>query len=563
MLTFLHAENVALIKQLDIDFSSGFTVLTGETGSGKSMVIDSIKMILGYRPPKDIIRNGENECFIYAIFDSLSERFTEEISSYGIFPDDDGVLMISRKYSSDGKSVFKINNRTVPASLVKMVASGLVSINEQHDSFSLLNRDTHIGYLDSFASAFSPKHKELIEDYKKAYTEFSEAKKRLNSFVELSKDGETKLEFLKFQKNEIAGAKIKSGEEEALLTEKERVKSGELISNAVRGSLALLSGGIKPGAYDKISSVIDNVEKIQEIVPESEEIISALNDILSNIEDVASKISRLDAGVFDDPASALDKIETRLDLIARIKKKYGDTEEEILSYLDDLTREINEIESFDFTLAEYEKALSEALAKVTALGKKLEKSREEASAKLTEAINKEFTFLDMEKVLFKVKFSPLDEPYRDGLVLIDFIVRTNTGEPFKPLSDVASGGELSRIMLALKTVLSECDDVGSIIFDEIDSGVSGKTSSKIGISLKNLSSSRQVVCVTHSAQVSAMAHNHLKIYKEELDGRTHTRVIELDTQNRIQEIARILGGVTITESVINTAKELINQGINN
>lgn len=563
MIRFLHIENVALIKQLDIDFESGFTALTGETGSGKSMIIDSLNMVLGQRPPKDIIRHGESECFIYALFDTISDSVEKELNAEGIALDEDGSLMFSRRYSADGKSTFKINNRTVPISLVKTAASYVISVNEQHDSYSLLNDSLHVNFLDAYTSSIIPEHTENLTEFKTALADYNTAKRKLSEHIANANDRETRLEFLKFQQKEISSAKLKPGEENELLAEKDKIKNSELIVNAVKGTLSLLSGGVKPGAYDKVSGAYDNIEKIKELVTDGDEIYTKLGLVLSELEDAIKRISRIDTGAFDDPTAELDRIESRLDLISRLEKKYGDSEDEILKYFEDITSQISELEQYDFTLAEYEKLVSDTLETVVTVAKKLRYEREEGAKKLTEAINRELLFLDMEKVLFKVEFEPLQEPDACGIDNVTFYIRTNSGEPFKSLSTVSSGGELSRIMLSLKTVLSACDGVGTIVFDEIDTGVSGKTSSKIGISLKTLSKARQVICITHSAQVSAIAEHHFKISKSEIDGRTFTIVTPLDDDLRVREIARILGGVTITDSVIKTAEELIQQGINN
>ncbi len=563
MLSFLHIENVALIKQLDIDFSDGFTVLTGETGSGKSMIIDSLNMVLGQRPPKDIIRHGENECYIYALFDSVSPESEKALNSEGISLDEDGTVMFSRRYNADGKSTFKINNRTVPISMVKTAAAHLISVNEQHDSYSLLNDAVHVNYLDSYTASVLPCHTETLLEYKEAFSEYNLAKKKYKDLVASADDRDKKLEFLKYQKKEISSAKLKPNEEDELLSQKETIKNSELIVNAVRGTLSLLSGGTKPGAYDKVSGAFDNIDKIKDLVSDGEEIYSKLGAILGDLDDVIKKVSQIDTGSFDDPTSELDRIESRLDLISRLENKYGETVSDILEYLESITNQISDLEQYDFTLAEYEKLMASSLEKALNIAKSLRHEREEGAKRLTEAINSELLFLDMEKVLFKVEFTSLDEPSTNGIDDISFYIRTNSGEPFKSLSTVSSGGELSRIMLSLKTVLSGCDGVGTIVFDEIDTGVSGKTSSKIGISLKTLSKSRQVICITHSAQVSAIAEHHLKISKNEIEGRTFTSVTLLGREERVNEIARILGGVTITDSVIKTAQELIEQGINN
>ena len=562
MLDFIHIENVALIKQLDIDFSDGFTAMTGETGSGKSMVIDSINFVLGQRPKKDIIRNGEEECYVYAVFSCINEKAELALKDFSLSAEDDNTLMISRRYNSDGKSVSKINNRTVPVSVVRAVASYLVSINEQHDSYSLLNDEYHVDYLDAFAETLSHCHLSNLSHYKNVFKEYNVFKRKLNDFLEASADRDKKLEFLKFQKKEIESAKIKVGEERELSDERELIKNSELISNAVKGSLTLLSGGLKPGAYDKLVSASDNIEKIKEMVSGGEELYSKLQSVVSELDEIIKAVSNIDTGTYDDPTAELDRIEGRLELISKTVNKYGESESDVLEFLEQINGEISELEQYDFTLSEYENKVEELKEKVIEAAESLNENRLSASKTMSGMINSEFEFLDMEKVKFDVVFSRREEPTEDGLFDITFVVRTNPGEPYKNISSVASGGELSRVMLSLKKVLSSCDDVGCVIFDEIDTGVSGKTSSKIGISLKELSQNRQVICVTHSAQVSAIADTHYKISKKELDGRMFTLVQNLNNDARINEIARILGGVTITESVINTATELIEQGKN-
>lgn len=560
MLNFLHIENVALIKQLDIDFSSGFTTMTGETGSGKSMIIDSINFVIGQRSRKDIIRNGESECYVYAVFSDINKKTANAINEYSIQPEDDNTLTISRRFSLDGKSVSKINNRTVSVSTVKAVASHLISINEQHDSYSLLNDEYHIDYLDNYTQLTDKNHADNLNKYKEAYNNYIKAKKELSVFLENANDSAKKLDFLKFQKKEIETAQIKIGEEEQLLSDKILIKNSELISNAVKGTLSLLSGGLKPGAYDKIVSATDNIEKIKDMISGGEEIYSKCVSLSNELQDLINTVSSIDTGIYDDPTSELDKIEARLDLISKIKNKYGETEKDVLDFLDDITKQISDIEQFDFALAEYESKVKEHLTELRNCSLIVSNSRNTAAKNLCDSINKEFKFLDMERVRFDIEFKENDTPTEKGYESIYFLIQTNPGEDFKNLSDVASGGELSRVMLALKKVLSSCDNVDCIIFDEIDTGVSGKTSSKIGISLKDLAKHQQVICITHSAQVSAIADSHYKIYKVEKDGRMFTCVEVLDSQARIDEVSRILGGVTITESVIKTARELIDQG---
>ncbi len=563
MLRSLHIENVALIKRLDIDFDEGFSVLTGETGAGKSILIDSINLVCGSRASRDIIRSGEDECFVSALFDSLNQSCVDSLSQLGVEVDeDDGSIFISRRFMADGRSVCKINSRTVPVSLLKAASGYLISMSEQHDSYSLLNAQMHLEYLDRFSLFADKSFKDKKDKYLFDFETFEKAKTALNSARIDESERLTRLEFLKYQQKEIKEAKIKKGEEEDLLSERNVVRNSEVVSRAIRGTTALLMGSSKPGAYDRILMSAENVEMISEYIPEGQELVSRLQGLAGEISSISDTLLRVLPRDVDNPSALLDKIEARLDTISRIKKKYGDTEEAILLYLDDIEKQISFYEEYEFSIKELEEREQEARLACLASAEVLRGARESAATLLAEKINSEFEFLDMKNVLFKVEFETLSEPSEHGDALPEFFVRTNPGEPFKKLANIASGGELSRMLLALKKTLAGCDSIGTVVFDEIDTGVSGKTSSKIGISIKELSRHSQVICVTHSAQVSAMASHHYKISKSESDGRMFTLVEKLRDEERVMEISRILGGVTVTDHAIETARELISQGLN-
>ncbi len=563
MLRSLHIENVALIKCLDIDFEEGFNVLTGETGAGKSILLDSINIICGARISKDIIRSGENECFVSAIFDGFDFQTLNNLEQLGIKPDDDdSSLMISRRFTSDGKSTSKIGTRTVPASLLKTVTGYLITISGQHDSFNLLNPDMHIFFLDKFASSVNENFQKVLEDYANTYNFYKKKKNELDSAYIDENLRKSKLDFLHYQFKEIESAKIKPGEESQLLSEKNILKNSEILTKVIKGTSMLLMGTSKPGAYDKLVMSSENVEKISDVIPEGPYIIQTLQDLSDRIQEINETLLKYLPKNIENPSLMLDKIESRLDLISKIKDKYGETEEEVLKTFEELEKQISFYEQYEFSVKELRKELEEAYVKAKEKADLLMQFRNESALILQEKINSEFTFLDMDKVCFEVKFIPKSDLDKDGTHSVEFFVRTNPGEMPKNLSVIASGGELSRIMLALMKILAKSDKIGTVVFDEIDTGVSGKTSSKIGISIKSLSAESQVICVTHSAQVSAVAHHHYKLSKTEKDGRMFTTVKQLNFDERVDEISRILGGVTVTEHAIETAKEMIVQGNN-
>lgn len=563
MLLSLHIENVALIKRLDIDFQDGFSVLTGETGAGKSILIDSINLVCGARASRDIIRSGEDECFVSAIFSSLDAATIKALEELGVIldPDDEG-LMMSRRFCSDGRSVCKIGTRTVPVSLLKSVSSYLISMSAQHDSYNLLNSDLHIEYLDRFANSVVDNFSKVKNAYILSFEAYKKAKNELEGARIDDNERRSKLDFLKYQYKEIEWAKIKSGEEKDLISQRLVIRNSETISKAIKGASALLMGSSKPGVYDRLIMSAENVEMISDVIPDGQAIASQLHNLSSQVEEINSSLLKYLPKDIDDPTAILDKIEDRLDVISKIKSKYGETEEEVIKTFEDIASKISFFEQYEFSLKELEENAENTRRDCKEKALQLKAAREKCAALLAKSINSEFEFLDMGGVLFETNFEPLDEPDERGFDVPEFFVKTNPGEPFKKLSSIASGGELSRILLAFMKILAGCDNIGTVVFDEIDTGVSGKTSSKIGISIKSLSHEHQVICVTHSAQVSAVAHHHYKIMKNESDGRMLTTVQKLDFDERVVEISRILGGVTVTDHAVETARELILQGQN-
>ncbi|MBQ9940090.1 MAG: DNA repair protein RecN [Clostridia bacterium] len=562
MLVSVHIENIALISKLDIDFNNGFTVFTGETGAGKSILVDSINMVAGARMNKDIIRTGMPGCSVSAVFSELSDKIVNKIEEYGIKIDDDRMLMVQRTLTAEGKSTSKINGRTVPQSVLKDICSGLINIYGQNDFHSLTDPDSHINFVDNYAD-----NTQLISLYNSEYQKLAEIKNRIKVIRDAENTKEQRADFLKYQIQEISSAKLTDGEEETLLNEKTRIQNYERISSSAEKVYMSLYGSEKRSAYNSISTAIDCLDDLSQIVPELKNEQEKLNEFLYEIRDIAEKVISHKPEISDEPTKIIDSIEERLDLIYRLKKKYNLSVDGLKSYLENISSELEDIQLSDQKLKQLNSEFSNQYEKVSKIASQLTEKRKKASAMMEAEIKEQFEFLDMSGVVFKVDFQKIhDDEFENlssnGADRVEFLISTNAGEPLKPMAKIASGGELSRIMLAIKKVLALNDEIPTIIFDEIDTGISGKTSHKVGINLKKLSKDIQVFCVTHSAQVASLCHNHYKIEKHSDSERTQTNVFLLTEQQREKEIARILGGLNVTDAVIMNARELIEQGKN-
>ena len=552
MLESIHIENIALIKSLDISFSDSFCAFTGETGAGKSIIIDSIGVICGMRVSKELIRNGESCALVEAIF-TLDSQASEKCAAVGVFPDEDGCLYISRKVCADGKSTAKINFKSVPVSLLREISPFLINIHGQHDNQELLVREKHRGIIDRYAE----NSKELAE-YRKAFDEYCALKHEYDGIVRDEGEISRKTEILQFQINDISSLKLKPGEEQKLLDEKRRISNIEKISrNAGIVYESLYSSGVSSSAFDSISRAIDALNALAKVTDGMDTFIDRLSEIKSEVCDIAETVIDLSDGSVSDPTAALDRIEQRLDSISRAKRKYGETEEKILEYLQKLQNELSELQNSA-------KRSEELLARMRTVGaslkeksKILTESRIAAGAELERLIEKELEYLEMSKVKFKVDINSKAFS-KDGADDIEFFVRTNSGQDFSPLCKTASGGELSRLMLAIKSVIAKKDGVGTLIFDEVDTGISGKTSRKIGVKLLEISKYAQVLCVTHSAQIASLAKTHFLVSKQDDGQNTFTSVTALDKDKRVEETARIIAGINVTDLSRKAALELIN-----
>ncbi len=549
MLSNLQIENIAVIKSASIDFENGFNVMTGETGAGKSIVIDSLNAILGERTSRELIRSGADSASVCAEFQNVGDNVKNELEKLGIEKDD--TLIVSRKLTPDGKNVCRINGMPATVSMLKALGVQLVNIHGQLDNQSLLSPETHCSFIDKLAGS----GRELNE-FKELYSLYIKKENELKSLNTDVNEKNRRLDILNYQIEEIQKADIRPGEKDELTEKLGFLRNAEKVLDLLHTAYAALNGdGEMPGAADIAADAASKLLSAADYSSDFAETANGVNDAAMNLsaytEELRDKIYSLDY----DP-NETERAEERLDVIYRLSQKYGDSEEDILAYLENAEKERDALsfsdERAEQLRAETEKAYNEALA----AAKKLSESRIEAGKKFSADVERELAFLDMPSVKFIVNDS-VGKLYENGIDNIEFLLSANAGEEPKPLSKIASGGELSRIMLAIKCVLSELDDIDTLIFDEIDSGVSGRAALKIAAKMKELSKTHQVICVTHLAQIAAFADEHKLISKEEKDGRTYTCITSLDYNGRKYELARIMGGLTVTQSILNSAEELL------
>ena len=549
MLSKLQIENIAVIKSASIDFENGFNVMTGETGAGKSIVIDSLNAILGERTSRELIRSGADSASVCAEFQNVGDNVKNELEKLGIEKDD--TLIVSRKLTPDGKNVCRINGMPATVSMLKALGVQLVNIHGQLDNQSLLSPETHCSFIDKLAGS----GRELNE-FKELYSLYIKKENELKSLNTDVNEKNRRLDILNYQIEEIQKADIRPGEKDELTEKLGFLRNAEKVLDLLHTAYAALNGdGEMPGAADVAADAASKLLSAADYSSDFTETANGVNDAAMNLsaytEELRDKIYSLDY----DP-NETERAEERLDVIYRLSQKYGDSEEDILAYLENAEKERDALsfsdERAEQLRAETEKAYNEALA----AAKKLSEIRIEAGKKFSADVERELAFLDMPSVKFIVNDS-VGGLYENGIDNIEFLLSANAGEEPKPLSKIASGGELSRIMLAIKCVLSELDDIDTLIFDEIDSGVSGRAALKIAAKMKELSKTHQVICVTHLAQIAAFADEHKLISKEEKDGRTYTCIASLDYNGRKYELARIMGGLTVTQSILNSAEELL------
>lgn len=552
MLNYLHIENIAVIENTELELSNGFNVLTGETGAGKSIVIDAINAVLGARTSRDKIRSGCSDAKVVAEFSQVGDAVNNLLLENGITPDESNNLLIQRVLSADGKTAFRINGQPSTAAIVKEIGRYLINIHGQHDNQSLLDPDKHCYFLDKIAE-----NSQLISEY---YEEFKLLNTIRRELKELEDDDEAKarkIDLLQFQIEEIKQAQIKAGEFEELKERQKQAHSLESSLKALKNAYISLVGDENAGALEQIGNALKLIEKLE--FKETENLTQRLGDILENATDISGEIRNLNDRLASDEFN-IEEIEDRLDLISSLMLKYGNSEQKILDYLGDSEKQLEKIRFSDQRAAELEKELLDSQDRLIAFGKKLTESRVNTALTFEKQVCEILEYLDMPYVKFKVDIKE-GRYTQNGCDTVEFLISANAGESLKPLSKVASGGELSRVMLAIKSVLSDKDDVDTLIFDEIDTGISGRAANKVAFQLKKVAENRQVICVTHLAQIAACAKNHLLIEKNVSGERTYTTVTSLSYEKRIDEISRIMSGTEKTETTHNSAKELLDRSL--
>lgn len=547
MISRLHIENIAVIENADIDFRNGFIALTGETGAGKSILIDSINILLGNRASRDFVRTGCSKAFVSAEFDNVA-GLEKLFSEYGVPDEGNGSIFLSRELSAEGKSVARINSRPVPASVLKEFGKRLITIHGQQDNGTLLDTSTHLSFLDAYA-----KNGSELNEYRTAYRNFRSIKKEIDKLTLDDDEKARRVDTLSYQINEIEAAEPVEGEDEDLADRKKVLSGAEKIIESLSAARTILSDG-EYNVSEMFSQAVTNLESISEFSDELEDFASRSESILTEIDSLAEDVKTL-ADRFDFNPRELDEIEDRLGVINSLKRKYGRTIGEINSYLADAKTQLAQIEYSDEAILKLDAELAKAHDELVENAQILTDSRRKAAEEVKREVTKELSELEMPKVRVEVRIDKKKYSF-DGADDVEFLISTNVGENVKPLSSVASGGELSRIMLALRKILSSSAQNETLIFDEIDTGVSGKASVRIAQKMKQMSKTAQVITVTHLAQIAAYADEHLKIEKKDNGQRTFTTVTELDEKGRVEELARLLGG-DIASSAVETAKDML------
>lgn len=552
MLRTLDIENIAVIEKASVDFSSGLNVLTGETGAGKSIVVDSINAILGERTSRELVRHGAENAFVSAYFDDICSETCDKLKELDIELDDGNSLLISRKISSNGKSLCKVNGKTVTVSMLKEISSHLINVHGQHDSQALLNPDLQYTYIDMLL-----KNKAIIGEYKESFKKLISVRRKLKSLTNDESDKEKQLELLNYQIDELEKADIKIGEREELTKKRALIQKSEDIIKTLNFALVTINGDDENAGVEQ---AVGDVNRELSKFDEAKDIYTAFNDITDKLELAKDKAEELLSSIDFSPEE-IEMIDERLDLLYEFSNKYGSSEEEMLAFLDEARQKKNSILFADEELDRLTKEYDNLFDKTVELATELSNERKKAAQLFEKQVKEELSFLDMPKMQFFVNFDK-GNLSSIGFDKIEFMISANPGEPPKSLSKVASGGELSRIMLAIKNIISYNDTIGTLIFDEIDTGVSGRASQKIGLKLKSVSKNTQVICVTHSAQIASNADEHFLIEKKFDNNNTFTSVTPLDFEGRKKELARIMGGLEITDTLLQSAEELLMQNMN-
>ena len=559
MLNSLHIENIAVVKSADIDLGSGFTVFSGETGAGKSVIIESIKLLLGGKFDKELIRHGEDVAMVSALITDLTAAAAKALSECGFSVDEDGAVLIQRSVNRDGKNQIKINGRAAGVGVLKSLMPSLVTIHGQNETNVLADADSHLALIDTYAS-----NTEILDEYINVYAEYTRLSRELSDLLEKRAEGARIRDLLVYQIKEIDSMSLHEGEEEELVDKKLKIKNSEKLHKHADFVYKALRGSEKGSVAVLIDRSISSLRQISDVVPECAEYAESMREMLYRIEEIAEDVAAITDNINEDPTEALNLIESRLDKISKLKRKYGLTISSILEFRDKCARDLELIDNSEDAERRIRKELGERYDRAHELAVKLHERRIKSSAELEKKVKDTLDFLDMPSVVFYASYRELFADGRHkltptGFETAEFYISANKGSEAMPMSKIASGGELARIMLALKSALADKDGVGTVIYDEIDAGVSGKTARKIGVKMLELSKTAQLICVTHSAQIASLADTHMLIKKRELDGSVRTELFALDYDGRVGEVSRILGGIDVTESQRRAAIDMIKE----
>lgn len=555
MLSLLHIENIAVIESADIVFGDGFNALTGETGAGKSIVIDAIGAVMGERTSRDLIRTGAKSAIVSAVFiDVIKLSWFEEM---GIGPDENGELLIQREIQGDGKNICRVNGKPVTVTQLKVLGQQLLNVHGQHDGQQLLDEKCHLDYLDRFGGT-----EQVYHQFQESYQAVNQLSKEIKSLQMNEAEKSRRIDSLQFQINELERGDLKAGEEEELSERRTMLRHATKLIDAVEGAHFALSGDDdNQGAVALIMSGAQSLHQVGSLSEDMNQAAVQMEELRCIADDMAELIRDL-RGKFDCEPDELDQIETRLDQLHRLKKKYGNSVEEMLNYLETSKKELDDIQYASDIILRLEKKLEAALKSARSKAEILSEMRKKEAKILENRIQVELKQLDMPKVLFKVEFSVktcehgMDDTGMDD---VQFLMSANVGEDLKPIQKVASGGELARIMLVLKNVLAENDHVATLVFDEVDTGVSGRAAQKVAEKMADVARHKQVLCVTHLPQIAAMADVHFSVEKGVRNERTFTAVEQLTRERRQEELARLTGGATVTQVMLESAGQLLDE----
>ncbi len=551
MLSQLYIENIAVIEKATIEFHKGLNILTGETGAGKSIIIDSMHGILGERTSKDMVRSGAESAFVSGLFTDLTEHALSKLRELGFEPEEDGSVFVQRTIQAEGKSTCRINGRPAAVSVLKELGKTLMNIHGQHESYHLLSPELHIHYIDESANL-----KELVSEYRTVYQELKRIQSEIGAQATDEAEKLRRIDLLTYQIEELEQANLRENEKEELMERKTTMMHAEKIASAIAAAKSSLDGDESvDGILSTLTAITASLQESEPYLPALNPIIEKLHEVSYSLEDISESLREQESQIEFDGAELLE-IETRLDLLYRLSIKYGQTTEEMMSFLEQCKQELNQINHSEETLLQLNETYEILKEKAIGLAKVLSEKRKKAAEEFTQKVKYELQFLNMPGIEFQVEQErvPLNS---NGCDKIQFLISVNPGEPAKPIAKIASGGELSRIMLAIQTVLSAHDDLDTMIFDEVDTGISGSAAQKVGLKLHEVSKHAQVICITHLAQIACLADYHLLIQKQVKENKTYTQVIPLDKEGQKQEIARMIGGEAITPLLLQNAQEMI------